>query len=206
MKLYTSLTSPYGRIARIVIFEKGLQDRVPVEVPITRQADSPYYAINPSGRVPYLVLDNGTGIEDSAVICEYLDYVDGKPALTAPPGPNGIAVRAEEARARSMLDGVSLWSREYIYRDPAIHSQWIIDHEKARADRMADYFEGKVEDPIFAGPLNLAQITLLVCLHEREGRPVGFDWRDGRPRLGAWVDRLATRSSVTETLPPVTQH
>jgi glutathione S-transferase len=52
MKLYITLGSPYARMARIVVLEKGLQDRVEVIVAKTRAADSPYYAINPSGRVP----------------------------------------------------------------------------------------------------------------------------------------------------------
>ena len=93
MKLYTSLTSPYGRIARIVILEKGLQDRVTLQQPVTRTPNSPYYEVNPSGRVPYLRLDDGTGMEESLLICEYLDHLDGNPTLTAPPGAAGLATK-----------------------------------------------------------------------------------------------------------------
>ena len=45
----------------------------------TRTVGSPYYQINPSGRVPYLVDDAGSGIEDSQPICAYLDGLDGRP-------------------------------------------------------------------------------------------------------------------------------
>ena len=68
MKLYTTLTSPYGRVARIVMLEKGLEDRVEVIVPETRVENSPYYKINPSGRVPFLLLGDGTGLEDSTLV------------------------------------------------------------------------------------------------------------------------------------------
>src|SRR5688572_18577915 len=86
MKLYITPGSPYARIARIVILEKGLQDRVEIIPAQTRLADSPYYRINPSGRVPYLVRDDGVGMEESAVICAYLDHLDGKPAFDRPAG------------------------------------------------------------------------------------------------------------------------
>ena len=59
MKLYITPGSPYARIARIVMLEKGLESRVEVVAAQTRRADSPYYKINPSGRVPYLERDDG---------------------------------------------------------------------------------------------------------------------------------------------------
>ena len=62
MKLYVTYTSPYARLARIVVMEKTLEDRVEIVEAKTRTRDSPYYQINPSGRVPYLVDDAGNGI------------------------------------------------------------------------------------------------------------------------------------------------
>jgi glutathione S-transferase len=202
MKLYTTLTSPYGRIARIVLIEKGLDKDVPIEVPATRQPDSPYYAINPSGRVPYLALDDGTGIEESAVICELLDRVGHGHSIMSAPGEAGFEIRRTEALARSMLDGLGVWGREHSYRDPAIHSATILAHEAARAARMVDLFEGIVDGDILTGPLNMAQITLAATLHGRDGRPPGFDWRTGRPRLSHWVDQMGKRESVASTQPP----
>lgn len=71
MKLYVTYTSPYARLARIIVIEKALEDRVEVIEAKTRTRDSPYYQINPSGRVPYLVDDAGVGMEDSQLICAY---------------------------------------------------------------------------------------------------------------------------------------
>jgi glutathione S-transferase len=62
MKLYVTFTSPYARLARILVQEKALEDRVEIIAAKTRVADSPYYQINPSGRVPYLIDDSGFGI------------------------------------------------------------------------------------------------------------------------------------------------
>ncbi|MFZ1152066.1 MAG: glutathione S-transferase N-terminal domain-containing protein [Xanthobacteraceae bacterium] len=77
MKLYVTFTSPYARLARILVLEKALEDRVDIIEAKTRVAGSPYYQINPSGRVPYLINDDGVGMEDSQLICAYLDSLDG---------------------------------------------------------------------------------------------------------------------------------
>jgi glutathione S-transferase len=54
MQLYVTYSSPYARIARVVRREKRLEDRVEELTALTRTVNSPYYQINPSGRVPYL--------------------------------------------------------------------------------------------------------------------------------------------------------
>jgi glutathione S-transferase len=84
MKLYVTYTSPYARLARIVVIDKALEDRVEIIEAKTRTLDSPYYQINSSGRVPYLVDDTGVGMEDSQLICAYLDGLDGKPRFHGP--------------------------------------------------------------------------------------------------------------------------
>jgi len=68
MKLYITPGFPYARMARIVVLEKGLGARVEIIAAQTRVADSPYYRMNPSGRVPYLVRDDEVGLEECAPI------------------------------------------------------------------------------------------------------------------------------------------
>src|SRR3954470_23134085 len=128
MKLYITPASPYARIARIVILEKGLESRVEIIVARTRFSGSPYYSINPSGRVPYLVRDDGVGLEESAVICRYLDHLDGNPAFARPAGEEGWEARRLEALGRSLLDGLAVWSRE-LSRPPQERSPTILLHE-----------------------------------------------------------------------------
>src|SRR5580693_4197561 len=59
MKLYVTLRSPYARLAHILVLEKGLENRVEIIQAKTRTSGSPYYQINPSGRVPFLIDDAG---------------------------------------------------------------------------------------------------------------------------------------------------
>src|SRR3954447_7231596 len=138
MKLYITPGSPYARMARIVVLEKGLADRVEVIEALTREADSPYYAINPSGRVPYLVRDDGVGLEESGLVCAWLDHCAGAPVFDPPKGDAGWEARRLEAVARSLMDGLSVWLRE-IRRPKGEGSPSIVRHETARAYRLADY-------------------------------------------------------------------
>src|SRR5687767_2859254 len=135
MKLYITPGSPYARIARIVILEKGLEGRVEIIAARTRLADSPYYRINPSGRVPYLVRDDGVGLEESALICDYLDRLDGKPVFDLPAADEGWEARRLEALARSMVDGLAVWSRE-LARPQDERSPTTLRHEQQRSERM----------------------------------------------------------------------
>jgi glutathione S-transferase len=200
MKLYITPGSPYARIARIVILEKALSSRVEIIVAQTRQADSAYYRVNPSGRVPYLIRDDGVGLEESAVICAYLDHLDGAPAFDPPAGDAAWEARRLEGLARSMVDGLAVWSRE-LARPQHERSPTIIDHETHRSERMTDLWEAEIGHALMRGPLNLAQITL-ACGLGLEARNPDFRWRPGRPKLVDWYDHLVARPSFAATAPP----
>jgi glutathione S-transferase len=200
VKLYITPGSPYARIARIVVLEKGLEHRVEVIAAQTRTAGSPYYAINPSGRVPYLVRDDGVGLEESAVICAWLDRLDGAPMFDLPAGDAAWEPRRLEALARSMMDGLSVWLRE-LHRPPGERSPGVIAHETDRASRMADLWEAEIDHPWMRSALNMAQITL-DCALGIEARNPDLHWRPRHPKLGSWFDQIAGRSSFTATAPP----
>ena len=200
MKLYITPGSPYARIARIVVLEKGLSERVEIVAAQTRLTGSPYYAINPSGRVPYLVRDDGVGMEESAVICAYLDHLDGRPAFALPDGELGWEARRLEALARSLVDGLAVWSRE-LGRPQDERSPTVIRHETDRSARMVDLWERTVEHPYMQGALNVAQITL-ACGLGLAARNPDFQWRPGHPKLWAWYDRVSARPAFASSAPP----
>ena len=197
MKLYCTPGSPYARMARMVVLEKRLDDRVEVVFAKTRAKGSPYYDINPSGRVPYLVRDDGVGMEESALICAYLDQLDGKPTLALPPGWEPLRL---EALARSLVDGVSVWGRE-LARPKNERSPTVIEHETDRAARLVDVWEREIGHPVMSGALNIAQLTL-ACGLGMSARNPDFRWREGHPRLAAWFDAFAARPSFIATAPP----
>jgi len=193
MKLYITSGSLYARMVRVVLLEKDLGSRVEVIEVQPRVVNSPYYRINPSGRVPYLVRDDGVGMEESALICEYLDSLDGKPLFRHPGADQGWESRRLEALARSTMDGLAVSARE-LRRPADERSPTLLSHEEVRFGRLADLWEATIDHPMMCGPLNMAQITLACALGFDVWVP-GLQWRPGRPKLSAWFDRIAARPS-----------
>jgi len=195
MKLYVTYTSPYARLARIVIAQKGLAGRVEIIEAKTRTAGSAYYQINPSGRVPYLVDDEGIGMEDSQVICAYLDRLDGMPWLHTRPDDDW-AYRRVEAVARSLCDGIAVWTRE-MRRPESERSPTILTHEAVRSERLADHFETEVL-ALLQGEPTMAHLVLAVALDTARMRGLG-DLTANRPGLRRWMERMSQLPGMLAT-------
>ena len=200
MKLYVTYGSPYARLARMVVVEKGLEGRVEILEAKTRTAGSPYYEINPSGRVPYLVDDAGIGMEDSQLICAYLDSLDGKPRFHRPLRESDWAYRRLEANARSMCEGICVWVRE-MTRPESERSPTVLAHEVARSQRMADLFAARVSDPLMEAQPGMAHLTVAVALDMARKRGPG-DLTNGHPQLAAWMRRMSDLPAMRATALP----
>ena len=200
MKLYVTYRSPYARLARIVVIEKALEDRVEIVAAKTRAPGSPYYQINPSGRVPYLVDDSGAGMEDSQLICAYLDGLDGKPRFHTAARASDWAYLRLEFAARSLCDGIAVWGRE-MARPENERSPTTLSHEAARAQRVADFFEQRVTDPPLQGSPGMAHLILAIALETARKRGLG-DLTAGRPQLRSWMRPIADLPSMRKTAPP----
>jgi len=200
MKLYVTPTSPYARMAMIARLEKGLADKVELVWTRTRNPLDPMLAVNPSGRIPFLLLEDGTGYEDTDVIIPFFDSLVFSRQFD-PPGDKAYwPFRRHQAMARSLLDGISVWVREVI-RPESEQSPGIIEHERRRADRLADYFESIIGEPPLTGKLNTVQIALF-CALDAERRLPDLDWRAGRPGLVEWHARMLAAPSVKGSIPP----
>ncbi len=198
MQLYITYGSPYARLARIIVIEKALEDRVEIIEAKTRTPGSPYYQVNPSGRVPYLVDDAGVGMEDSQLICAFLDDLDGKPRFhNASHAPDWGYLRLEFA-ARSMCEGIAVWGRE-MARPENERSPTTLAHESARAQRMADFFEDRVTDPLMEG--GMAHLILAVAVEMARKRGLG-DLTAGRRQLASWMRSISDLPSMRRTIPP----
>ena len=200
MKLYGTKTSPYARMIRIVIFEKKLNDQIEFIWTKTRVPDDPIYTINPSGRVPFLLLDDGTGIEDTPVLVQFLDNLK-KPRIFV----HGLdyfdfQYLQIEAKARSLLDGASVWIRE-IRRPSNEKSPAILQHEQNRAIRLTSYFDKIVSDPLLGGSINLAQLYLFAAL-DLERRIQMFSWREGNANLTTWYKNMESQPAVKASWQP----
>jgi glutathione S-transferase len=200
MKLYVTYGSPYARLARIIVIEKALEDRVEIIQAKTRTPGSPYYQINPSGRVPYLVDDTGVGMEDSQLICAFLDRLDDKPRFHSASHASDWSYLRLEFAARSMCDGIAVWGRE-MARPENERSPTTLAHESARAQRMADFFENHVTDSLMQGSPTMAHLTLAIAVEMARKRGLG-NLTAGRHRLASWMRSISDLPSMQRTAPP----
>lgn len=97
--LYHLWLSPNSRKVRLVMAEKKLDFEMKIERTWERRDE--YLAMNPTGKVPLLVEDDGSVIADSTVICEYLDELHPDPPLIG----RGATARAETRRLVAWFDG-----------------------------------------------------------------------------------------------------
>jgi hypothetical protein len=99
-----------------------------------------------------------------------------------------------------MCDGIAVWGRE-MARPEGERSPTTLAHESARAQRMADFFEDHVTDPLMQGPPRMAHLTLAVAVDMALKRGLG-DLTAGRRRLATWMRSLSDVPSMQRTLPP----
>ena len=148
MKLYGTTTSPYARIARVVVFEKHLQNNIEFIWIKTRIPNDPFLSINPSGRVPFLLLSDGLGLEDTPAIVDYLDTLQKPYLFLHTMDRKNWEYRRLESTAKAMLDGLAVWVRE-VRRPNDEQSPTIIDHELRRAQRLSSFFNELTFNPVF---------------------------------------------------------
>src|SRR3989442_14479147 len=144
MKLRASTASPYARKVRIVLAEKKIECELqPVDV---SPVDNPVNAHNPLGKVPTLVLDDGTALYDSRVIVEFLDARAPINRLIPDETRDRVAVRRWEALADGVLDA-GLLVRYETLREKRERSKAWTDKHVARIPRgmavMAKELEGR---------------------------------------------------------------
>lgn len=190
MRLFYSPGSPYARMVRVALRTHAITGWTEHEASL-RDPASPLLPFNPVGRVPTLLLDDGTVLTETLLILAHLDTCHGGPPLM----PQTAAERAALGQAMGLLDGIAVWNRE-LRRPPHERSPGVLALEAARADRVADRMEG---GPPFDGTASLA---LACALGYCERRHLAWPWRTGRPRLGAWFDAIAATPAFQATLPP----
>src|SRR6516164_6727891 len=110
MKLFYSPTSPYARKVVVTAIELGLDSRIerlPATVsPIAR--DENVARANPTGKLPTMILDDGTALFDSVVICEYLDSIADHPRLFPAAGRERFRALRDHAIGDGILDAALL--------------------------------------------------------------------------------------------------
>lgn len=199
MKLFHAPGSPYARIARMAVIELSLQDRVAVEEATLRDPASVLLPHNPVGRVPALVLADGTTITEATAVLMMLDSL-APPDQRLLPGADRPRALAAYGRVLGMMDGIAVWNRE-LRRPEHERSPGVIALEALRAVRVADALERDAATGGFA-QRDASWLALVALLGYCERRHMVFAWRTGRPALAALFDAAQARPSVALTVPP----
>ncbi|MDW8468992.1 MAG: glutathione S-transferase N-terminal domain-containing protein [Burkholderiales bacterium] len=201
MKLLGTPASPYTRKVRVALAEKRLPcEFVTVDV---APPDSAVNAYNPLGKVPTLVLDDGTVLFDSRVIVEYLEILAPEMRLIPEEGRARVAVRRWEALADGALDAGVLIRYESQRPEREQSAAWL-DKQKGKLERALETMARELgERPWCHGErYSLADIAVGCCLGWVEFRkPAGIEWRGRYPNLARLYDRLNERPAFAETVP-----
>ena len=124
MKLIGSLASPYVRKVRVVLAEKKLDYQFALEN--VWASETTIQKLNPLGKVPSLVMEDGTVMIDSRVMVEYLDTLTPVCKLLPPNGRERADIKCWEALADGVLDAAILVRLERTLRPPEQQSaDWI---------------------------------------------------------------------------------
>ena len=201
MKLYTSPTSPYARKVRVVLAEKKIECEFIDEDPWSE--NTAIAQLNPLGKIPVLILDDGTAIYDSRVIVGYLDTVSPVSRLIPEPSRQRIAVQRWEALADGICDAASAIVREQKRPAKQQSKDWIDRH--FRKIRLGVQELAKdLEDKTWCNGegYSLADIATGCALGYLDLRHPSIDWRAEFPNLAKLTERLAKRPSFAETAAP----
>lgn len=188
MILRSGPTSPFGRKVKIAIKQRGLTDQVSIEATDTTNPSDTIHKQNPLGKIPALILEDGSVVHDSRVIVEYLDSLGSAPKLI-PSAPKRWPVLTEAALADGIMEAALLLVYERRLRPEPTWSKTWVDSQQSKIDRGITYLEQHVRP--LDGPPDVGQIGVACALGYLDLRHEGR-WRKSSPKLVAWLDAFAT--------------
>ncbi|WP_310427717.1 glutathione S-transferase N-terminal domain-containing protein [Chamaesiphon sp. VAR_48_metabat_135_sub] len=214
MKLYYSVTSPYARKVLVLIQEKGLGDRVDLTLCNPFADVEKLQRVNPLRKIPVLILDDGSSLYDSPVICEYLDSLGGVPRLRAlqvdslqenrdipmipTTGIDRFNVLRQQAIADGIMDAAIAIVMETRRTDAEQSTAWI-NRWATAINASLDVLETEIQNS--DDNIDVGKITIGCALGYLDFRLSDLHWRNERGYLTKWFDRFVTRKSMKQTVP-----
>ena len=203
MKLVYAQPSPFVRKVLVILEEAGKSGSIELVdgfgSPVAPSDNA--MAVNPVGKIPCLVLNDGTSLYDSRVVTRYLDREFN---LSLYPGGDAeFTTLTLEAHADAMMDAGVLCVYEKRCRDESIHSEDWLNAQRGKVNRALDALEEKWI-PHLQGTMDIGHIGVGCALGYMDFRVEmgGWgDWRSNRPKLAAWGEEFMQRPSMKATVP-----
>ncbi len=202
MKLYYSPASPFVRKVMVCAALRGLNKKIEhlpsAAGPVKR--DRTIVARNPSGKVPTMLLDDGTPIYDSRVICEFLDSIGRAPKLFPAKGAARWSALTLASLADEALDAAILCRYEAVVRPKS--KQWP-DWAKGQMEKITGTVDELEKTWLkhLRGSLDIGTITAGCLLGYLDFRFGDYDWRKTHPKLAAWYKKFAKTPAMAATAP-----
>ena len=189
LTLRSTLTSPFGRKVRIAIDVLGLNERITRVDANTLDESDTLRQQNPLGKMPVLLLDDGSALYDSRVIIEFLQDLAGTDRLIPAKGTARYQALTRAALADGITDAALLMVYEGRFREPEQKSDRWLAHQRGKIARGLAAF---AQSPPAADRTDLVSIGLACALGYLDWRePVV--WRPEHPALAAWLDAFAAQ-------------
>jgi glutathione S-transferase len=201
MKLYATATSPFVRKVLVVAHERRLLGRIEQVVlrPSPLKANPELSRANPLNKIPALVLDDGTVLYDSGVICEYLDALEGRPLLVPASGAERWRVLRLHALADGVIEAGVLVYYERAQRPPAHQWQPWVDGQLEKVRQGLDALDAEAAS-FGGGAMNLGMIGAAAAIGWLGFREV-CEPLSGRSNLARWYAEFSERPSMRATVP-----
>jgi len=199
MQLFDNPASPFCRKVRVLLHETERLDEVELAFSIGHPLATQRMPtrINPLGKIPTLVRDDGPALYDSRVICRYLDARFGAGLY---PATRIWEVLTLEATADGIMDAAVLMVYEGRARPEDIRYAPWVDAQWDKIARALDALEARWAAHL-AGPLDMGHVALGCALGYLDFRLDARGWRRGRDGLAAWYATFAQRPSMAATAP-----
>ena len=195
MILRSSPPSPFGRKVKLALGILGLENDVTIEKADPTDANDSIRQQNPLGKIPALILEDGTVLYDSPVILDYLDTRAGGGKIV----PQDANARFKSLTLQALCDGILdagiLLVYEGRWRPPEMAVQKWIDHQTGKVTRALEALEAS--PPALTEIPCVGQITLACALGYGDLR-FGGKWRAHYPRLVKWLDAFAAKVPAFE--------
>jgi len=209
MELYSIDWSPWVRKVRIAAIERGIDNNIkllPADIGFADKTlkivESNLSTLNPSGRVPTLITDDGQSIYDSTVIVHYLDTIGEEFSII--PKDNGKKINCLKINALvdEIIDSLRHISLENRREDNKRLSDWLDALDK-KVRRGIEVIETYVNFLSLSNTqvLNLADISIIILLGTIKRNPKS-NYDIFSDNLNDWFNQMSERESVKRTKPP----